>query len=112
MAFGTYIYEDDSGTTSWKIRLDTDQAILSGAVKGASTTGVHCKVNVSRRAFGMLPRFISVSRAEGVAGEGKVHQTRLAICTKTAYDAITDQQAVSINGISYAVVGKTGEKKR
>lgn len=112
MAFGTYVYEDDLGTTSFKIRIDTDQAALAGAVKGVTTTGVHCRVSSSRRSFGMLPRFISLTRAEGAAGEGKVHSTRLAICTVAAYNAINDGDGVSINGINFTVSGKTGEKKR
>lgn len=112
MAFKDYVYESDSASNSYLIRLDTDQATLSGAVVGTTTDGFHVKVNKNRRAYGLHPREISLRRLVGTAPNEKSFFTRLAICTKAAYDAITVGDGVTINGINYTVTAKTGEFKR
>jgi hypothetical protein len=114
MAFKSYVYEADNGTDSYLIKLKTDQATVAGAVVGSTTQDFHVKVSESQRSYGVHPRFISLTREEGAAqdGTGKIHTTRLAICTKAAFDAFVKNQQVSISSISFKVAGKTGEKLR
>jgi hypothetical protein len=112
MAFKDYVYESDTAANSYLIRLDTDQATLAGAVVGVSTDGFHIKVNKNRRSYGLHPREITLRRVVGTAPNEKTFFTRLAICTKAAYDAINVGSAATINGINYVVATKTGEFKR
>jgi len=114
MAFKTYVYESDDANESYRIRIDTDQATISGAVTGATTSGFHVVLSRSRRSFGLHPRFISLTREEGSAqdGTGKIHTTRVAICTPAVYAAIALEQGVQINGVAFKVSGKTPEIKR
>lgn len=114
MAFKSYLYEGKDGTSSYYIKLDTDQAAISGAVVGSPTQPFHVVVSRSRRAYGLKPRFISLSREEGVAqdGSGKIHTTRLAICTQESFNGIALNQGVSINGIDFKVASKTDETAR
>jgi hypothetical protein len=114
MAFRSYVYEAKDGASSFYIKIDTDQAGLSGALIGTPTQGFHVVVSRSKRSYGLKPRFISLSREEGVAqdGTGKVHTTRLAICTQAAFDAIALNAGVSINGIDFKVASKTDETLR
>lgn len=112
MAFKDYIYEADDGDNSYLVRLDTDQATLSGAVTGTPTDGFHVIANGSRRKFGINPRHIIAKRTVGTAPNEKTFSTRLAICTQAAYDAITLGATVSINGTSYVVSFKSPETKR
>lgn len=112
MAFKTYIYESERAT-SYKIRLDTDQAAISGAVvSGATTEGFHVKVNKSSRAFGLNPRHLSLKRFVGVAPNDRPYYTRLAICTQAAFDAIAEGSNVSINSINWTVDRKVTEQRR
>ena len=112
MAFKDYIYEYDTASNQYLIRLDTDQATLAGAVVGISTDGFHIKVNKNRRSYGLHPREITLRRSVGTAPNEKTFFTRLAICTKAAYDVLEVGSAASINGINYVIATKTGEFKR
>jgi len=112
MAFKDYVYESDDAANSYLIRLDIDQASLSGAVVGVPTDQFHVIANSSRKRFGIHPRHISLRRAEGTQGEGRIHTTRLAICTKTAYDGIAVGSGQTINGVTYTVASKNPESKR
>lgn len=111
--YKSYIYEAADGTSSFKIRLDTDQAALSGAViAGTTTQGFHVKVSKTSRSFGLNPRHIVIKRTEGVAPDDRTFFSRLAICTEAAYDAIADGAVVLINGINWIVDRKVAETKR
>jgi hypothetical protein len=110
MAFASYIYEADGGASSYLIRLDTDQGTLAGGVVGTPTAPFHVLVHGSNRSLGLRPRFVSLRRAEGANGEGRVHSTRLAICTERAFAALNKNDAVSVNGVVWAVSSKTSEK--
>jgi hypothetical protein len=112
MAFKDYVYESDDAANSYLIRIDTDQATLSGAVVGTPTDGFHVRVSNTPRRFGITPRHINLRRAEGAQGEGKIHTTRVAICTLAAYNAISPGAGVAVNGINYAVASKSPERKR
>jgi hypothetical protein len=114
MAFKSYVYEAKDGVTSFYLKLDADQAALAGAVIGTPTQAFHVVVSRSRRAYGLKPRFISLTREEGDAqdGSGKIHTTRVAICTQAAFDAIALNSAVQVNGIAYKVASLTDETKR
>jgi hypothetical protein len=113
MAYDTYIYEAADGASSFKIRLDTDQATLSGAiVAGTTTQGFHVRVKKSRRAYGLNPRHIVAKRKVGVAPADKTFFTYLAICTEAAFAAIETGSAVLINGITWVVDRKEPETKK
>lgn len=114
MAFRSYVYEGDTGEHSYYVKLDSDQATLSGGVIGTPTHPFHLKVSKSRKSFGLHPRTIALSREEGTAqdGTGKIHTTRLAICTPAAYAAIAIGAGVLINGIAFKVTGKNPEFPR
>lgn len=121
MAFKTYIYESDLPNdaeptvepASYKIKLDTDQATLAGAVIAGATTAGFTIVNYkNRRQRGLHPRRIICSRFVGTAPNDRKFSTSLAICTQAAYDAISAGDAVSINGINYVVEIKEPEFKR
>lgn len=111
MAFRDYIYNSDSDV-SFQIRLDTDQASVSGAVVGASDVPAHVRVSSSRRDFGVQPRFITAKRLTGAAPDQKTRSTKLAICTQAAFDALNVGAAVQINGIAYTIGSKTPEINR
>lgn len=112
MAFRTYIYESDRAT-SYKIRLDSDQATLAGAVlAGTTTEGFHVKVNKSRRAFGLNPRHLVLKRITAPAQGEQSFFTQLAICTEAAFAAISEGSTVTVNGVTWSVDRKEGESRR
>lgn len=116
MAFGTFVYEGDLAD-SYKIRLDTDQQTLAGAVVGTTTAGFSVRANPSsKRVSGLNPRHILVSRVVSAGGPpatlSKKFFTRLAICTQAAFDAIAVGDNVSINSLNYTVETKVPEQRR
>lgn len=110
--YGDYIYELNTVAESCQIRLDTDQQTLAGGVVGASTLPFHAVVSKGRRGFGIFPRFIIAERTVGTAPNDKTLRTRVPICTLAAFDALSLGDAVTINGISYAVAAKVPELTR
>lgn len=112
MSFRTYIYESDRDT-SYKIRLDSDQAVLAGAVRaGATTEGFHVKAQKPTRTFGLNPRHLVLKRTTGSAESERSFFTRLAICTAAAFAGIVEGSVVSVNGVSYIVDRKEPETRR
>lgn len=113
MAFRTYVYEAEDGTSSFKIRMDTDQAELAGAViAGATTQGFHVKVSKTRRAYGLEPRHLVIKRVVGVIPDDRAYFSRVPICTAAAFALIDQGDVVLINGINWTVDRKEPETKR
>jgi hypothetical protein len=112
MAFKTYIYESDRNT-SYKIRLDSDQAVLSGGtLAGATTEGFHVKAQKPNRAFGLNPRHIVLKRTTGPAEGERSFFTRLAICTDARWDALVEGSVVTVNAVNYVIDRKEPESRR
>lgn len=113
MAFRTYVYEAEDGVSSFKLRMDTDQAQLSGAIiAGATTQGFHVKVSKTRRAYGLEPRHLVIKRVVGVIPDDRAYYSKVPICTDAAFDAISLGDIVLINGINWSVDQKVSETKR
>ena len=111
MALADYIYESDSGV-SFQIRIDTDQAGVSGGVVGSSDVAAHVRVSSSRRDFGVQPRFVTAKRLVGAAPNQKTLSTKLAICTPAKFAGLAVGSDIDINGVAYKVGSKTPEITR
>lgn len=113
MAFRTYIYEAADGTSSFKLRMDMDQAALAGAViAGATTQGFHVKVSKTRRAYGLEPRHLVIKRVVGIIPDDRAYYSKVPICTEAAFAAVAQGDVVLINGINWTVDQKVAETKR
>jgi len=113
MAFRTYVYEAADGVSSYKLRMDTDQADLSGAViAGATTQGFHVRVSKTRREYGLEPRHLVIKRVVGVIPDDRAFYSKVPICTAAAFAAIAEGDVVLINGINWTVDSKVDETRR
>lgn len=113
MAFRTYIYEAADGVSSFKLRMDTDQAELAGAViAGATTQGFHVKVSKTRRQYGLEPRHLVIKRVTGEIPDDRAYYSKVPICTIEAFDAVALGSVIDVNGVEWMVDQKVAETKR
>lgn len=113
-AFVLSVYERNNGTFG-AIRVQPETITAFNPAAGGTLSGQRIRARGSSRRYGTRARGVTLSRAVGSGADfnaAKV-QINLPILTKSAWDALSDGQILTYQGINdWQVAGKYEESNR
>lgn len=106
-------YETDDGTVlPIRVQFET-LTVADNAEPDGGADGPFVKVSGSRRAYGVHPRKITLSRSVGSDDYGSAKAyARVVMLTSAAYDAAVIGSTVPYAGVDWVIVSKTNESIR
>jgi len=110
MAIANYSKYENDDDGIHRVRTTTERVTAGGpAPAGDVDQEIDAKISKPNGAFGLRPRYVSLSRIIGTSPNQSRVRTTLAILTKTAFDAIDKDDTISIGSTAWTVVNKHNE---
>lgn len=114
--YAKYQYFDDAGKKH-PIRMSVADAAAqtTTATQGSYDSPISAITSLNRKKLGLRPRHLLLSRTvTGGTGGGAVTKTlydRISILLKADFDAFVVGATITINGVTWTITGKEGERQ-